>query len=50
MNALACSLLQVPWSSLGRVPVEVKIDRLYLLATPKTDEQRAKLAHCSSTR
>ncbi|EFN57975.1 hypothetical protein CHLNCDRAFT_13140, partial [Chlorella variabilis] len=28
--------LKVPWSSLGTVPVEVKIDRLYLLASPKS--------------
>ena len=34
--------LQVPWSSLGTVPVEAKIDRLYLLASPKTEEERGK--------
>jgi vacuolar protein sorting-associated protein 13A/C len=34
--------LKVPWSSLGTVPVEAKIDRLYLLASPKTEEERGK--------
>jgi vacuolar protein sorting-associated protein 13A/C len=34
--------LKVPWSSLGTVPVEVKIDRLYLLASPKSEEERGK--------
>ncbi|KAL4527774.1 hypothetical protein Ndes2437A_g02912 [Nannochloris sp. 'desiccata'] len=30
--------LKVPWSSLGRVPVDVTIDRLYILAAPREDE------------
>ena len=30
--------LKVPWSSLGRVPVDVTIDRLYILAAPKEEE------------
>lgn len=30
--------LKVPWSSLGRVPVDVTIDRLYILAAPRKDE------------
>ena len=30
--------LKVPWSSLGRVPVDVTIDRLYILAAPGEDE------------
>ncbi len=30
--------LNVPWSSLGRVPVDVNIDRLYILAAPRDDE------------
>lgn len=29
--------LKVPWSNLGRVPVEVTIDRLYILAAPKAE-------------
>ena len=36
------SLLQVPWSSLGAVPVEAKLDRLFLLASPKTEEERGE--------
>lgn len=32
--------LQVPWSGLGAVPVEAKIDRLFLLVSPKTEEER----------
>lgn len=35
-------LAQVPWSSLGTVPVEVSVDRLYLLASPKADEERGR--------
>ena len=30
--------LKVPWSALGRVPVEVTIDKLYILATPRNEE------------
>ena len=43
--SLAASCLppaQVPWSSLGRVPVEVKMDRLYVLVGPRPDTQRGK--------
>jgi hypothetical protein len=29
--------LNVPWSSLGRVPVDVTIDRLYILASPRDE-------------
>ena len=32
--------LKVPWSSLGTVPVEARVDRLYLLAAPKSEEER----------
>lgn len=28
---------QVPWASLGRAPVLVELDRLYLLAGPKEE-------------
>lgn len=30
-------MLQVPWASLGRAPVLVELDRLYLLAGPKEE-------------
>ena len=30
--------MQVPWASLGRSPVLVELDRLYLLAGPKADQ------------
>lgn len=30
-------LLQVPWANLGRSPVLVSIDRLYILAGPKSE-------------
>ena len=30
--------LQVPWANLGRSPVIITIDRLYILAGPKTEE------------
>ena len=29
--------MQVPWASLGRAPVLVELDRLYLLAGPKEE-------------
>ena len=29
--------VQVPWASLGRAPVLVELDRLYLLAGPKEE-------------
>lgn len=29
--------LQVPWANLGRSPVIITIDRLYILAGPKTE-------------
>ena len=34
-------LLQVPWASLGRAPVLVELDRLYLLAGPKEEFEDA---------
>lgn len=34
--------LKVPWSALGRVPVEVSVDRLFLLATPRPEEERTR--------
>ncbi|KAL4443584.1 hypothetical protein ABPG75_011321 [Micractinium tetrahymenae] len=34
--------LKVPWSSLGAVPVEVKVDRLFLLASPKSEAERGR--------
>eukprot|EP00887_Chlorella_sp_A99_P001951 scaffold18.g1951.t1 len=38
----ACADMQVPWSALGRVPVEVSVDRLFLLATPRPEEERTR--------
>ena len=32
-----CDNRQVPWASLGRAPVLVELDRLYLLAGPKEE-------------
>lgn len=32
-----CKEVQVPWASLGKSPVIVELDRLYLLAGPKDD-------------
>ena len=34
---LVCPLIQIPWAKLGREPVVVEIDRLYILAGPKTN-------------
>lgn len=31
-------LLQVPWSRLGKEPVVVEFDRLYILAGPRSEE------------
>ena len=30
-------MIQLPWASLGRAPVLVELDRLYLLAGPKEE-------------
>ena len=30
-------MVQVPWANLGRAPVLVELDRLYLLAGPKDE-------------
>ena len=38
--------MQVPWAALGRVPVEVRMDRLYVLASPKSDAERGKGIAC----
>lgn len=32
------SIVQVPWASLGRSPVLVEVDRLYILAGPKEEK------------
>ena len=37
-----CCMLQVPWTNLGRSAVLVYIDRLYILAGPKTDPTEDK--------
>ena len=34
---MGCGVLQVPWTNLGKSAVLVYIDRLYILAGPKTD-------------
>ena len=34
---IGCGMLQVPWTNLGKSAVLVYIDRLYILAGPKTD-------------
>ena len=34
---MGCGMLQVPWTNLGKSAVLVYIDRLYILAGPKTD-------------
>lgn len=46
-------LLQVPWANLGRSPVLVSIDRLYILAGPKSEvstgeEEQYEVAYCLS--
>lgn len=47
-----CMLLQVPWASLGRAPVLVELDRLYLLAGPKEEfeEQDSDLEQVHTAR
>lgn len=47
-----CLLLQVPWASLGRAPVLVELDRLYLLAGPKEEfeEQDSDLEQVHTAR
>lgn len=44
--------LQVPWASLGRAPVLVELDRLYLLAGPKEEfeEQDSDLEQVHTAR
>ncbi len=34
--------LKVPWSALGKVPVEVQMDRLYILASPAPEREHSK--------
>lgn len=40
-------LFQVPWASLGRSPVLVELDRLYILAGPKVDDGSDEVAEVS---
>lgn len=37
IRSISALLLQVPWASLGRSPVLVELDRLYILAGQKAD-------------
>ena len=37
-----CCMLQVPWTNLGKSAVLVYIDRLYILAGPKTDPAKVE--------
>ena len=39
MHSAANPLLQVPWASLGRAPVIVEMDRLYVLAGPRVETE-----------
>lgn len=39
MHSAARPLLQVPWASLGRAPVIVEMDRLYVLAGPRVETE-----------
>ena len=39
MHSAAHPMLQVPWASLGRAPVIVEMDRLYVLAGPRVETE-----------
>ena len=42
--------VQVVWSQLGRVPVEISMDKLYLLARPKSEEELSPAEQASEVR
>ena len=44
---LLCNVIQVPWKSLGKEPVIVLIDRVFVLAHPAPDSRTIKVQQYS---
>lgn len=45
---LCCDGAQVPWARLGREPVVVEFDRLYILVGPRADEDQSSTQVCGA--